>query len=132
MIIDLPVIISEDYCGFLEPQESIWKGESGTGYYLKYLKKSCPKALLPYDGIEGFSKHHTLFSNKTFFRFPLRNEPSKIANEKWNIKKLQTLLQAFKSEARYLLLFLRSVRSIEVLEISEHGRKNSCKGINYI
>ena len=127
MIIDLPVIISEDYCGFLEPQESIWKGESGTGYYLKYLKKSCPKALLPYDGIEGFSKHHTLFSNKTFFRFPLRNEPSKIANEKWNIKKLQTLLQAFKSEARYLLLFLRSVRSIEVLEISEHGRKTLVK-----
>ena len=118
MYSDLPVIVSEDYCGFLEPQEHIWNGESGKGYYLKDLLASCPETLSPYEGICGFSES---FHGKTFFRFPLRNEPSKLSKELYTISKLQVLLESLKAEAKYILLFLRSVCSIEVIEISVHN-----------
>ena len=118
MYSDLPVIVSEDYCGFLEPQEHIWKGESGKGYYLKNLLTSCPETLAPYKGICGFSKS---FYGQTLLRFPLRNKPSKLSKELYTISKLQVLLESLKAEAKYILLFLRSVCSIEVIEISIHN-----------
>ena len=118
MYSDLPVIVSEDYCGFLEPQEHIWKSESGKGYYLKSLLASCPETLAPYKGICGFSES---FHGKTLLRFPLRNQPSKLSDEVYTISKLQVLLESLKAEAKYTLLFLRSVCSIEVIEISVYN-----------
>ena len=59
------------------------------------------------------------FDGKTLFRFPLRNRASKLSNEVYTVEKLRKLLEALKAEAKYLLLFLRSVCSIEVVEISE-------------
>ena len=122
MYSDLPVIVSEDYCGFLEPQEDIWKGESGKGYYLKNLLASCPETLAPYKGICEFSKS---FHEQTLLRYPLRNKPSKLSNELYTISKLQVLLESLKAEAKYILLFLRSVCSIEVIEISVHNTLKS-------
>ena len=122
MYSDLPVIVSEEYCGFLEPQEDIWKGESGKGYYLKDLLASCPESLTPYKGICGFSKS---FHRQTLLRFPLRNKPSKLSKELYTISKLQVLLESLKAELKYILLFLRSVCSIEVIEISVHNTLNS-------
>ena len=122
MYSDLPVIVSEDYCGFLEPQEDIWKGESGKGYYLKNLLANCPETLAPYKGICGFSKS---FYGQTLLRFPLRNKPSKLSKELYTISKLQVLLESLKAEAKYILLFLRSVCSIEVIEISVHNTLKS-------
>ena len=61
------------------------------------------------------------FDGKTLFRFPLRNRASKLSNEVYTIEKLRKLLEALKAEAKYLLLFLRSVCSIEVVEISQLG-----------
>ena len=117
---DLPVIVSEDYCGFLEPQEDIWKGESGKGYYLKNLLVNCAETLNPYNDICGFSKSEP-FCKRTLFRFPLRNKPSKLSKELYTISKLLVLLESLKAEAKYILLFLRSVCSIEVIEISIHN-----------
>ena len=122
MYSDLPVIVSEDYCGFLEPQEDIWKGESGKGYYLKNLLANCPETLAPYKGICCFSKS---FYGQTLLRFPLRNKPSKLSKELYTISKLQVLLESLKAEAKYILLFLRSVCSIEVIEISVHNTLKS-------
>ena len=122
MYSDLPVIVSDDYCGFLEPQEHIWKGESGQRYYLKNLLENCPETLAPYKGICGFSKS---FHGQTLLRFPLRNKPSKLSKEIYTISKLQALLQSLKVEAHYILLFLRSVCSIEVIEISVHNTLKS-------
>ena len=122
MYSDLPVIVSEDYCGFLEPQEHIWNGESGKGYYLKNLLASCPETLAPYKGICGFSES---FYGQTLLRFPLRNQPTKLSEELFTIPKLQVLLESLKAEARYILLFLRSVCSIEVIEISIHNTLKS-------
>ena len=122
MYSDLPVIVSEDYCGFLEPQEDMWKGESGRGYYLNNLLANCPETLAPYKGICGFSKS---FYGQTLLRFPLRNKPSKLSKELYTILKLRVLLESLKAEAKYILLFLRSVCSIEVIEISVHNTLKS-------
>ena len=124
MYTDLPVIVSEDYCGFLEPQEHIWNGESGKGYYLKDLLAICPQTLTPYNDICSFSKSKP-FCNRTLLRFPLRNKPSKLSKELYTISKLQVLLESLKAEAKYILLFLRSVCSIEVIEISVHNTLKS-------
>ena len=127
MYSDLPVIVSEDYCGFLEPQEHIWKGESGKGYYLKNLIVNCPETLAPYKDICGFSES---FHGQTLLRFPLRNKPSKLSKEVYTISKLQILLESLKAEAKYILLFLRSVCSIEVIEISIHNTLKSVFKVN--
>ena len=119
MYSDLPVIVSEEYCGFLEPQEHIWKGESGQRYKLQNLLVRCPEVLDPYNGICSFSKSSKSFRNKTFFRFPLRNQPSKLSEELCGVSKLHVLLESLKAEAKYTLLFLRSVCSIEVIEITK-------------
>ena len=119
--LDLPLIISDDYCAFLEPQEQIWKGKSGKRFCLEKLQQFCPQTLLPYDGVSGFSMQSPSFANKTLFRFPLRCKASKLSNEIYDIKEILSLLQVIKAEAKYLLLFLRSVSSIEVIEISEDG-----------
>ncbi|XP_019850657.1 PREDICTED: sacsin-like [Amphimedon queenslandica] len=118
-ITDLPVILSQNYCGFLEPQESVWKGESGKGYYLENLIDECPEVLEPFDGICGFSKESTQYNNNTLFRFPLRNKASKLSSEVYDIDRLHKLLESLKEEAQYLLVFLRSVCSIEIFKITE-------------
>ena len=121
--IDLPVIISEDFCGFLEPQEDIWKGESGKGFRLNYLSRVCPDSLIPYHNICGFSKDSPLFKNKTIFRFPLRKHPSNISKGTFDKATMMQLIRILKTEAKYLLLFLRSIHSIEVIELSSSGEK---------
>ena len=54
-------------------------------------------------------------------RFPLRTNPSKLSHEIYTVDKLRKLLTPLKEEAKYLVLFLRSVCSIEVFEILPHG-----------
>ena len=120
-IIDLPVIISEDTCVFLEPQLLVWSGKPGQRYSLESLSNHCPEAVDPFTGIDGFSSHLSNFKGKTIFRFPLRKKPSKIWGEIYDISKLESLLSSLKQEAKYLLLFLRSVCSIEVLQINARG-----------
>jgi sacsin len=120
-ITDLPVIVSEDYCGFLDPQEQIWKKESGQGFKLSYLSKECPEVLRPFDGICGFTKYKPNFPNKTFIRFPLRKKASKLSRNLYTISKVQELLEALKQELSYILLFLRSVCSIEVSLLAIKG-----------
>jgi len=56
----------------------------------------------------------------TLFRFPLRKEPSKLSDSQYSIEKLRELTDALKSDAKFLLLFLRSVERIEVHEIQQN------------
>ena len=117
--LDLPAILSEDYCGFLDPREKVWKGESGKGYYLENLVHGCLQALEPFDGIFGFSKRVPQYIGQTLFRFPLRNRASALSSEVYTVQKLEKLLELLKEEAQYLLIFLRSVCAIEVYRITE-------------
>ena len=57
----------------------------------------------------------------TLFRFPLRTVPSELSENVYSIPQLHQLLEALKEEAKFLLLFLRSVDNIEVHEKNEHG-----------
>ena len=107
----------------------MWKaGESGQRYTLTELQSSCPQALYPYDGVAGFSSHTHSFNGQTLFRFPLRNKPSNLSSEVSTIDSVRQLLHALKDEAKFLLLFLRSVCSIEVIEIEDtHKQQTSFK-----
>ena len=106
----------------------MWKGESGQRYTLTELQSSCPQALYPYDGVAGFSSNAQSFNGQTLFRFPLRNIPSNLSSEVSTIDSVRQLLHALKEEAKFLLLFLRSVCSIEVIEILDtHKQKTSFK-----
>ena len=94
---------------------------------MKELQSICPEALHPYDGIGGFTAASPSFAGKTLFRFPLRKKPSKLSNSICTILDIKQLLEALKTEAKYLLLFLRSVCSIEIIEVSEFGKETSFK-----
>ena len=59
----------------------------------------------------------------TLFRFPLRNTPSELSENIYTIEKLRELTGALKREAKFLLVFLRSVDVIEIFEIGENGRQ---------
>ena len=62
--------------------------------------------------------------NKTLFRFPLRNTVSKLSENIYSIEKVNELIiNALKSEAKLLLLFLRSITTIEVYNINVHGQQ---------
>ena len=92
---------------------------------MKNLKDCCPGAVAPFNGIGGFSSSLSNFNGKTIFRFPLRNKPSKIWGEVYDTSKMQSLLSSLEQEAKYLLLFLRSVCSIEVLQINASNTVSS-------
>ena len=118
-ILDLPVILSQNCCGFLDPQKRVWKRESGRMFNLEKLRSYCQEALGPFDGICGFSKDNSSYQDKTLFRFPLRTKESMLSSDFYTIDRLHSLLHTLKEEAQYLLIFLRSVCSIEICKITE-------------
>ena len=71
-------------------------------------------------GIANFDKNSSNYPH-TIFRLPLRTEPSKLSKNIYSVEKLKRLLDALKQEAKYLLLFLKSVTKIEVLYINKHS-----------
>ena len=120
--IDLPVIISEKKLAYLEPQEKVWKGESGQWFDISELQvKGLQDSLAPFNGICDFSASTTLDYSGTLFRFPLRDTPSELSENVYTVSKLHELLTALKEEAKFLLLFLRSIDTIEVFELPQHG-----------
>ena len=119
-ILDVPAIISDDKFAFLEPREQIWKGESGRSFSLQELSGS--DHLTPLHGIAGFDAGSTVHYPKTLFRFPLRSAASSLSDNIYTIEKVNKLISALKSEAKLLLLFLRSVHTIEVYNIDQQGR----------
>ena len=120
--IDLPVIISGKKLAYLEPQEKIWKGESGQWFDISELQvKGLQDSLAPFNGICDFSASTTRDYSGTLFRFPLRDTPSELSENVYTVSKLHELLTALKEEAKFLLLFLRSIDTIEVFELPQHG-----------
>ena len=59
----------------------------------------------------------------TLFRFPLRNTPSELSEDIYTVEKLQELTGTLKREAKFLLVFLRSVDVIEIFEIGKNGKQ---------
>ena len=104
---------------YLEPHEEIWKNETGQCYSVNECANS-QDTFAPFDGLHGFSVGDHEFPG-TFFRFPLRNScrERRVSSHVYDINKLRDLLTALREEAKVMLLFLRSVKTVEVHEISE-------------
>ena len=117
--VDVPSIISGNRLAFLEPQEQVWRGESGRSFTLGEL--SGTDHLAPLNGIAGFNSGNTAHYPKTLFRFPFRNAASGLSGNIYTVKKVNELINALRSEAKLLLLFLRSVHTIEVYNIDQEG-----------
>ena len=119
LIADVPVIVSSNKIAYLDPQEKLWRNESGKYYNLSDILSS--DSLIPFNGIADFNSHNCSFYNRTLFRFPLRTEASDLSENAYSVGKVLELIKALKAEAKFLLVFLRSVASIEVFEISTSG-----------
>ena len=101
----------------------VWNGKPGQRYSLQKLNQR--EVLASFHNICDFTNHLSNYKGKTLFRFPLRKTPSKISSEVYDVKRLCSLLDSLKEEAEHLLLFLRSVCSIEVFEINARGSISS-------
>ena len=110
----MPSIISGESIAFLEPQERIWEGEKGRLFDLSDLYGS--DNLNCFNGLADFNPHTSHYP-KTLFRFPLRTRASGLSENIYTVEKLNELIDALRSEAKLLLLFLRSIQTIEVYNI---------------
>ena len=106
---------------YLDPHEEIWPKETGQWYDIDKNMYSSD-TFAPFEGLCGFSVHASHFAG-TIFRFPLRNvrRQKRVSTHTYDVNKLHTLLVALREEAKCILLFLRSVRKVEVFEISQSG-----------
>ena len=108
----------------MEPQEKVWRGQSGQSYLIQDIHSQGKyDSLAPFEGVANFSAQAGTYHG-TLFRFPLREAPSDLSENCYTVQKLHDLLVALREEAKFLLLFLRSVQEIEVYEISEYGQQN--------
>ena len=118
---DLPTIVSGNRLAYLDPHEEIWPRETGQWYDIDGNARYTD-TFAPFENLRGFSVRNARY-NGTFFRFPLRNarRDKRVSTHTYDVNKLRELLTALREEAKCILLFLRSVRTVEVFEISESG-----------
>ena len=99
------------------------KGKGGQKFRLADLISTSSDLISPLNGLAGFNEssvRDVRYPN-TIFRLPLRTAPSCLSENVQNTKTLQNLLESLREEAKYLLLFLKSVCKIEILHISQRG-----------
>ncbi len=118
------MIVSGNRLACFEPQEKVWKGEAGQAFSLASLIDQSSDFITPLSGLAGFDKNSARYS-QTIFRLPLRTKASSLSDKIYNIQKLQELLDALREEAKYLLLFLKSVCKIQVVHISQSGQHST-------
>ena len=108
----------------------MWRGESGKLFHISDVctsARSYRDAVAPFENMCDFYSHvfHSRYCqySGTLFRFPLRTTASELSENIYTVDKLHVLLEALKSDGKLLLLFLRSVDTIEVHEIFANGRQ---------
>ena len=109
----------------MDPHEEIWPRETGQWYDIDKHTYTVD-TFAPFEGLCGFSAHVSSY-NGTLFRFPLRNEQrdKRVSKHIYDVNKLRSLLRALQEEAKCILLFLRSVRTVEVFEILRSGNHSN-------
>ncbi len=117
--LDVPAIISSDKIAYLDPQETLWQGQSGR--YFKLSDSRTRQCLSPFHGIADFNFNTSTSYHQTLFRFPLRTAASDLSGNLYTLDKVLELIEALKVEAKLLLIFLRSVTCIEVFDINVQG-----------
>ena len=106
----------------MDPQTRIWPRESGRSFSLEEVQNT--DNLTPFHGVSGFASSGMKSYPKTIFRFPLREKPSEISETIYDVRKVHNLIDALREEAKLLLIFLRSVHTIEVYDILRDGSQN--------
>jgi len=129
--VDLPVILSGDYIGILDPHQQFFDGSGSHAWTLSrdgpLLLQSARHQLDPFLGLFGCDV--TTFSATsgggfyagTIFRFPLRTSPSALSDTVYTAARVSTLLENFELDADLNLIFLRSVERVEVYERASGG-----------
>ena len=121
--VDQPTVISGETIAYLEPQETVWRGQSGRKFTLAKTNAEMKlDALASFENVCGFQRGLLSYPG-TLFRFPLRTTPTELSSNTYTVQKLCVLLSALRKEAKFLLLFLRSVHTIEVIDIAANGRQ---------
>ena len=109
--------MSGDRLVYLDPQERIWPRDPGQCYSLSSVIGT--DMLVPFNGIAGFNYRETTNYPKTLFRFPLRKKESHLSDNTYTPEALSELTDELIEEAKYLLVFLRSVHTVEVYDIPQ-------------
>ena len=105
----------------------MWRGESGQAFDLPSLISQSSDFVAPLSGLAGFNSSTVRYGgySQTIFRLPLRTQASGLSDNTYSTKKLLELLDALREEAKYLLLFLKSVCKIEVIHVSPQGQHST-------
>uniref|UniRef100_A0A452QMN6 Sacsin molecular chaperone n=1 Tax=Ursus americanus TaxID=9643 RepID=A0A452QMN6_URSAM len=125
-ITDVPCIFSGDQIGMLDPHQTLFgPHESGQCWNLKDDSKEISELsdqFAPFIGIFGSTKETFVNANfpGTFFRFPLRLQPSQLSSNLYNKQKVLELFESFRADADTVLLFLKSVQDVS-LHVREAG-----------
>ncbi|KAK3608382.1 hypothetical protein CHS0354_035379 [Potamilus streckersoni] len=115
-ITDYPCIISGDQLLLLNPHET--EDQVCSIMKLRDMKKStrsdCLEAL---NNMFGFSSRviKQKYYKGTLFWFPLRDTPTVLSNTTYTADKVLDLFKSFQTEAHSILIFLKSLVSIELL-----------------
>ena len=106
------MIVSGKYCAYLDPQERIWDRNPGKRFKLTTLHRNADVL----DTLIGICEFRSRFKNfpATLFRLPLRKCGSELSNTCYNPQALLPLIASLSDEAKYLLLFLNSVKKVSL------------------
>ncbi|XP_071823838.1 sacsin-like isoform X1 [Apostichopus japonicus] len=128
---DLPCIVSQRYIAMIDPCEKYLKdveGQRSSGskwnlgdilHKTKYEDQLLPiRKALPTE--TGFEHEESL--DGTLFRFPLRKLASKLCSSVYTQEKTFELLDAFKEDAKIVLLFLRNIECIQLCHQLDNSR----------
>ena len=118
------MILSGEHFGILEPRETLFlvEGKSSPGMRWTFEQLAGKK-----DQFEPFKRIGSLLTddfgsggsfNGTLFRFPLRTSPSDLSKTIYSKEKIGELFTAFKEEASDVVLFLNSVKSVVLQDLS--------------
>jgi len=133
------VIVSGRKLAYLEPQEKIWRGESGRSYPIQEIReRNKLDSLMPFEGIADFSIRAGGYPG-TLFRFPLRFTPELVEKSKLvdkesskssaynnprkpiSLWKMQENIKEWVTEMKQALFFLNHVTEIRFFVIEEHS-----------
>lgn len=116
---DLPGVLSPPSLGVLDPECQVLPGASAC--WDISAAQDLPGLFEPFwAGLEAVGQHRGS-AQGTFFRFPLRWQPSGIAAGVSSPEHLHSLLQTFLTEAPLALLFLRHVRRVTLYDMAPDG-----------
>lgn len=110
----------------LDPHQTLFgPHESGQCWNLKDDSKEISELsdqFAPFIGIFGSTKETFINGHfpGTFFRFPLRLQPSQLSGNLYNKQKVLELFESFRADADTVLLFLKSVQDVS-LHVREAG-----------